>query len=79
MNFKDQTKALLNSKSKVNIISQVFNFELGLQIQKTNIAAQKIDGITLKTYKMVVFIIFLFDKDGKERFFEESFLLANLK
>ncbi len=34
---------------------------------------------TLKTYKTVVSIFFILDKDGRERFFEESFLLANVK
>ena len=28
---------------------------------------------------MVVFIFFILNKDGKERLFEESFLLANVK
>ncbi len=31
--FKDQTKALLNSKSKVNVMSQAFIFQLGPKIQ----------------------------------------------
>ncbi len=30
-------------------------------------------------YEMVVFIFFVSDKDGRERFFEESFLLADVK
>ena len=28
---------------------------------------------------MVVFIFFILDKDSKKRFFEKSFLLANIK
>lgn len=35
--FKDQTEALLDSKSEVNIISQVFAYQLGLKICKTNV------------------------------------------
>ncbi len=77
--FKDQTKALLNSRSKVNVISQVFAQQLGLKIRKTNVRAQKIDGTTLETYQMVVSTFFMSNKDGKERFFEESFLLADVK
>ena len=77
--FKNQTEALLDSKSEVNAISQAFAYQLGLTFWKTNVGVQKIDGITLETYGMVVFIFFVSDKDGKERFFEESFLLANVK
>ncbi len=60
-------------------MNQVFAFQLGLKIQKTNIGAQKIDGTTLETHKMVVSTFFILDRDGRERFFEESFLLANIK
>ncbi len=58
---------------------QVFTSELGLIIWKTNVKAQKINGTTLKTYKMIVSTFFVLDKDGKKRFFEESFLLADVK
>ena len=47
--FKDQAEALLDSKSKVNAIIQAFAYQLGLKIYKTNIGAQKIDGIALET------------------------------
>ncbi len=77
--FKDQTKAVLDSRSEVNIISQAFVYQFGLKIQKTNIGAQKIDSNTLKTYGLVVSTFFVLDKDGRERFFEESFLLADVK
>ena len=77
--FKNQTKALLDSKSEVNAMSQAFAYQLGLTIRKTNIKTQKIDGTTLETYKMVVSTFFVLDKDGRERFFEESFLLADVK
>ncbi len=77
--FKDQTEALLDSKSKINVISQAFTYQLELKIRKTNVGAQKIDGITLETYEIVVSTFFVLEKDGKKRFFEESFLLANIK
>ena len=53
--------------------------QLGLKICKTNVRAQKIDGTTLEIYRMIVSIFSVLDKDGRERFFEESFLLANIK
>ncbi len=59
-------------------MSQAFAQLLGLKIRKTNVGAQKIDGTTLETYGMVVSIFSVSDKDGRERFFEESFLLANV-
>ncbi len=77
--FKDQTEALLDSGNGVNAMSQAFVHQLWLKIRKTNIWAQKIDDTTLKTSGMVVSIFFMLDKDGKESFFEESFLLANVK
>ncbi len=76
--FKDQTEALLDSRSEVNAITQVFAQLLGLKIRKTNVQAQKIDGTTLETYGMVVSTFSESDKDGRERFFEESFLLVDV-
>ena len=35
MIFKDKTKALLNLKNKVNIISQAFAFQLSFKIRKS--------------------------------------------
>ncbi len=77
--FKDQSKALLDTGSKVNAMSQAFAQQLGLKICKTNVGAQKIDGTILETYGMVVSTFSVSDKDGRERFFEESFLLAEVK
>ncbi len=60
-------------------MNQAFAFQLGPKIRKTNIRAQKIDGTILETYGIVVSIFSVLDKDGRERFFEKSFLLANVK
>ncbi len=76
--FKDQTKALLDSRSEDNAMSQVFAQQLGLKIRKTNVRTQKIDDTTLETYGMVVSTFSVLDKDRRERFFEESFLLADV-
>ena len=77
--FKDQTEALLDTRSKVNAMSQAFAHQLGLAIQKTNVGAQKIDGTTLENYEIVVSTFSISDKDGRESFVEESFLLADVK
>ncbi len=60
-------------------MSQAFTQQLGLKIRKTNVGAQKIDGTTLETYGMVVSTFSVLDKDGRERLFEQSFLLADVR
>ncbi len=77
--FKDQTEALLDSKSEINLINQTFASQLGLKIRKTNVRAQKIDGIILKTDGRVGSTLSESDNDGKEKIFIESFLLADVK
>ncbi len=77
--FKDQIEALLDSGSKVIAMSQAFAQQLGLKIRKTNVGAQKIDGTTLETYEMLVSTFSVSDNDDRERFFEESFPLADIK
>ncbi len=79
VSFKDQTEALLDSRSEVNAMSQAFAQQLDLKIRKTNVGAQKIDGTILKTYGIVVSTFSMLDKYGRERFFEKSFLLADVK
>ena len=69
----------MDSKGEVNAMSLAFAHQLGLTIWKTNVGAQKIDGITLEIYEMVVSIFSMSDKDGRERFFEKSFLLADVQ
>ena len=59
-------------------MSWAFAQQLGFKIRKTNVGAQKIDGTTLESYKMVVSNFSMLDKDGREKFFEENFLLANV-
>lgn len=79
MIFKNQTEALLNLRSEINAMSQVFAQQLSLKIRKTSIEMQKIDSTTLETYRMVVFILFVLDKDSIERFFKESFKLVDVQ
>ena len=39
VNFKDQTEALLDSGSEVNVMNLAFASQLGLKLRKTNIRA----------------------------------------
>ena len=52
--------------------------KLGLQVRKTDIGAQKIDGSTLETFEMVLADFQVEDKLERVRFFQESFLLADI-
>ena len=70
--------ALLDSGSEVNAIHPTFAEKLGLVVQTTNIGAQKIDGTTLETYGMVVAAFSVTDQADRVRFFEETFLVANV-
>ena len=55
-----------------------YTLKLGLKIRPTNIGAQKIDGSTLETFKMVLASFQVEDMFGKTRFFQTIFLLADL-
>ena len=55
-----------------------FAKQLGLPIQPTDVGAQKIDGNTLDTYGMVAAAFSVLDKANRVRFFEKTFLVANV-
>ena len=44
----------------------------------TDIEAQKIDGTMLDTFRMVISAFSVIDKINRIRFFEETFLVANV-
>lgn len=71
-------EALIDLNSKVNIMQPIFAKKLGLCICKTNWNAQKIDDSRLETFKMVIALLQVDDKDGKFRFFKETFLLPEM-
>ena len=52
--------------------------KLGLQVYHINIGAQTIDGSTLETFRMVLASFQIEDKFRRARFFQETFLLANI-
>ena len=56
--------ALFNSGSKANAVYPIFAKELGFSIRPTDVGAQKIHGIMLNIYEMVVAVIFG-EKQGK--------------
>ena len=70
--------ALFDSGSEVNAIHPTLARELGLPIRPTDVGAQKIDGTLLDTFGMVVAAFSVEDKANRVRFFEETFLVANV-
>ena len=52
--------------------------KLSLKICSTNVEAQKIDGLSFRTFGILIASFQVNDRLGRARFFEESFLLANI-
>ena len=77
---KDKTpvQVLIDSGSKVNAMHPSFAKQLGFPIRPTDVGAQKIDGSMLNTHRMVVTAFSVVDKANRVRFFEETFLVANV-
>ena len=59
-------------------MTPAYALRVGLRVHCTDIGAQKIDGSTLKSFGMVLASFQVEDKFGKARFFQETFLLANI-
>lgn len=70
--------ALINSSSVADVTTPAYTKQLGLWTQKTDVGAQKIDGSLLETDKMVTAGSQVMDGLGKARFFQETFLLADI-
>ena len=75
---KTLVQALIDLKSEVNTMHPSFAKQLGLLIQSIDVGAQKIDGTTLDTYEMVVAAFSMVNKANQVRFFEKTFLVANV-
>ena len=71
-------RALVDSGSEVNAMTPDYTAKLGLQVRKTDIEAQKTDGSTLETFGIVLADFQVEDKLGRARFFQETFLLADI-
>lgn len=71
-------KALINLGSDVNSICLIYAKKIKLFNQKIDIGIQKIDGFTLAILGIVNAAFLIKNKDEKIRFFETTFLLANI-
>ena len=47
-------QAFIDLDSKINTMTPAYAKELGLQVQKTDVGAQKINGSSLKIFGMVI-------------------------
>ena len=69
---------LFNSGSEVNAIHPTLARELELFIRLTDVGAQKIDGTMLDTFGIIVTAFLVMNKANRVRFFEKTFLVANV-
>ena len=74
----DPVSAYLDFGSEVSAIHPAFAERLGLVMRTTSIGTEKIDGTTLEAYGIVVAAFSVTDQADKVRFFEETFLVANV-
>ena len=59
-------------------MSPAYASKLGLKVHHTDVGAQKIDGSTLQTFGIALANFQVEDKLGRARFFQETFLLADI-
>ena len=69
---------MLNSVSEVNAMTLAYATYLGLKVRITNVGVQKIDRFSLAIYGIVIAAFQVVNKLGRSRFFQETFLLANI-
>ena len=75
---KKSVSVFLDSGSEINAIHPIFAKEIDLFIRLTDVGALKIDGTMLDTYKIVVAVFLVKNKANWVRFFEQTFLIANI-
>ena len=69
---------MIDSRSEINAIYPIFTKQLGFLIRLTDVEVQKIDSIMLDTHEIVVVVFSVVDKANRVRFFEKTFLVANV-
>lgn len=77
--FKEnpEIQALIDSGNEVNVMTPTYVASLGLSIWETNIQAQKIDGLTLVIYGLVIARFSIQDK-WKGPIFWKIFLVSDI-
>lgn len=75
---KNKVQLLNNSGNKVNMMTPVYALKLGPKVCHTDIKALKINSSTFKTFKILLTSFQAKNKLKQARFFQETFLFANL-
>ena len=78
---KDKGKdvlALLDSRIEIKVMTSAYAAYLGLKVRVTNVGAQKIDRSLLAIYGIVIATFQVIDKLDCSRFFQKTFLLADI-
>ena len=75
---KTYVQALIKLGSEVNTIHPIFAKQLGLLIRPTDVKVQKFDSSILDTYGIVVAACSVMHKVNQVKFFEKTFLVANI-
>ena len=71
-------RSLIDSGSKVNAMHPTYATKLGLCARKIDVNAQKINRSYLDIFGMVIVDCLVKNKLGRIRFFQKTFLLANI-
>ena len=71
-------RALIDSGGEVNAMTPAYASKLSLRVRHIDVRVQKIDGSTLQAFRMVLANFQVEDKLEKTRFFQETFLLADI-
>ena len=74
----DPILAFLDLSSEINVIHPTFAEKLGLVIRSINVDAQKINGTIFEIYEIVIVAFSVIDQADKVKFFEKTFLVANI-
>ena len=69
---------VLDSDCEINAIYPTFVEKLGFVVRTTNVSAQKINSTTFETYRMMIAAFSVTDQANRIRFFEETFIVANI-
>ena len=70
-------QALINLCRKTNAITLAYAKQLGFRTQKTDVGAQKIADLSLKTFEMIIARIQVINKLCIAHFFQKIILLAD--
>lgn len=65
-------KALINSNNEVNTMNSDFTIKFGIQIYETKVDAQKIDGLKLDIFDIVIASFFIENKERESCFFKKK-------